>query len=196
MLELVLATFNKGKAAELTRYLGSFPVRLHTMDELRIPPVEETADTFEGNARLKAEAASRHTQHLVLADDSGLEVQALGGLPGVRSARYGGPGLDDEGRNRLLLHELTGTPWEERTARFVCVIAIARGGGMLASFRGTVSGIIALEPAGTHGFGYDPLFYYPAAGRTFGEMPAGEKERLSHRGLALQECAAWLRANA
>jgi len=193
--DLVLATHNRGKLVELADRLGALPVRLHTMDSLRLPPAEESGDTFEANAKIKAEACSLRTPHLVIADDSGLEVDTLGGEPGVRSARFGGPRLNDDDRNRLLLERLAGTAWEDRAGRFVCVVSLARNGAEIVRFRGEVAGIIALEPRGTRGFGYDPLFYYPPAARTFGELTLDEKAAVSHRGQALAAAAAWLLRN-
>ena len=190
--DLVLATHNRGKLVELQERLGALAVRLHTMDSLHVPPAAETGATFEENARIKSEACSHRTPHLVIADDSGLEVDALGGEPGIRSARFGGPGLNDDARNRLLLEKLAGTTWEDRAARFVCVVSIARGGSEIARFRGEVAGVIALEPRGTRGFGYDPLFYYPPAARTFGEFTLEEKSIVSHRGRALAAATTWL----
>ena len=123
---------------------------------------------------------------LTLADDSGLVVDALGGAPGVLSARYGGTGHSDEERCRLLLKELESVPREERTARFVCVLALARAGRLIRTFEGVVEGLIALEPCGSNGFGYDPVFYCPPLGRAFSELSSEEKDRVSHRGRALR----------
>jgi XTP/dITP diphosphohydrolase len=158
-----------------------------------IPPCEETATTFEENARLKAGYYSRSVEDLVFADDSGLEVEVLGGRPGVYSARYAGPGADDEANNAKLLAELGGK--EPRTARYVCVIALARAGRVLATFQGNASGTIIDTPRGTGGFGYDPYFLFPALGRTFAEISSEDKWELSHRGEAFRKMLAFLRAS-
>ncbi len=185
---LVVATWNPGKLAECAAVLtpAGYDVRdLSALTE-RIE-VEETGDTFEANARLKAEGYSRHTPHLVLADDSGLEVDALNGAPGVYSARYGGPGLTDGERCERLLAELLAVPEPLRTARFRCVIAIARSGETLATFEGVVSGTILRAPRGADGFGYDPVFFHPPSGRAFAELTRTEKNAVSHRGAALRK---------
>ncbi|HEX4826052.1 MAG TPA: RdgB/HAM1 family non-canonical purine NTP pyrophosphatase [Candidatus Polarisedimenticolaceae bacterium] len=190
MPTLVLASGNPGKVAELAQALKE----KFTVDGLQSlsdrTPVVETGDTFEANARLKAEEYSRRTPHLVVADDSGLEVDALGGRPGVLSARYGGPGLDDPARCRALLHELDGTADPARTARFRCVLAVARGGATLATYHGVVEGLILRAPRGTNGFGYDPVFFHPPSGRAFAELSRHEKEKVSHRGAALRQLVA------
>jgi XTP/dITP diphosphohydrolase len=148
-------------------------------------PVEETGATFLENAKLKAEAFSRRTDLPVLADDSGLEVDALEGRPGVLSARFGGPQLSDAARSKAVLKGLVDVPEERRTARFQCVLAVARGGRTLATFEGRVEGRILRELRGKNGFGYDPIFLHPETGRTFAEMAPEEKEAVSHRGRAL-----------
>jgi XTP/dITP diphosphohydrolase len=192
MRELVLATRNQGKVRELKSYLAGLPVNVHTLGELSLPPVEETGPTFEENARIKALHYSRLTDMLVLADDSGLEVDALSGQPGIHSARFGGPGATDPQRVRELLRRLEGTDWEDRNARFVCVMVMAQKGAVVQTFRGQVDGIIGFEPRGTSGFGYDPIFYYPQAAKTFAEMAPEQKQRVSHRGIALAQCARYL----
>jgi len=184
---LVVATGNAGKLAECAAFLT--PAGFEVLDLSAIPdaaPVEETGSTFEEKARLKAEDYSLHTPHLVLADDSGLEVDALGGAPGVHSARYGGPELSDPERCTLLLSELSGVPDAERTARFRCVLAVARSGRTLATFDGVVEGIILRAPRGANGFGYDPIFFHPPSGRGFAELTRAEKQAVSHRGRALR----------
>jgi len=158
------------------RLLGEWP-------DATLP--EETADTYAGNALLKARAAASLTGCVVLADDSGLEVDALGGAPGLRSARYGGPGLDDAGRVRLLLDALRAVPAAERTARFRCVIALIEPDGRERLVEGTVEGCIAEAPRGKGGFGYDPVFFYPPLGRTLAELTEEEKARVSHRAHAV-----------
>jgi len=189
MPTLVLATANPGKVAELAVALdGKTEFTVDGLQSLKDQtPIEETGDTFEENARLKAEAYSRRTPHLVIADDSGLEVDALGGRPGVLSARYGGPGLDDPGRCDALLHALAGTADGERTARFRCVLAVARDGTTLRTFDGVVEGTILRTPRGANGFGYDPIFFHPPSGRAFAELTREEKERVSHRGAAMRK---------
>lgn len=146
---------------------------------------EETEATYRGNALLKARAGAAQSGALTLADDSGLEVAALGGAPGVHSARFGGPGLDDAGRCARLLEALNGVPGARRTARFRCVIAIVEPGGREDVVEGAAEGVILDAPRGAGGFGYDPLFLYPPLGRTFAELTVEEKSRVSHRGRAL-----------
>jgi XTP/dITP diphosphohydrolase len=144
----------------------------------------ETGPTYRDNALLKARAAARLTGALALADDSGLEVDALGGAPGVHSARWGGPDLDGAGRCARLLQALRGVDEARRTARFRCVLALVEPGGREALVEGVVEGRIAEAPRGRGGFGYDPVFYYPPLGRTFAELSAPEKAEVSHRGRA------------
>jgi XTP/dITP diphosphohydrolase len=153
--------------------------------------VEETGETFEENASLKALAASAHFEGWVLADDSGLEVDALGGAPGVRSARFSGEGATDASNRALLLEKLAGIPEDQRSARFRCVIALARGGEVLAHFSGSVEGAIIASEKGEGGFGYDPLFVPVGFSETFAELSAETKNRLSHRGRALAEMKGW-----
>jgi len=149
----------------------------------RLP--EETCRTYAENALVKARIAAELTGELALGDDSGLEVDALDGAPGLYTARFGGPGLDDRGRWALLLERLRGVPSARRTARFRCVIALAGGGRDEQVVEGVAEGVIAEAPSGDAGFGYDPVFFYPPLGRTFGELSDAEKARVSHRGLAL-----------
>jgi XTP/dITP diphosphohydrolase len=169
-----------------------------------LPAVVEDGLTFEANARKKAEAYSLHVPgKMVVADDSGLEIDALRGEPGVHSARYAAPDLhnqqpheaeantDDGANNARVLRELKGVPPAQRTGRFVCVLAAARDGKTLATFRGTAEGIILDAPRGGNGFGYDPLFYFPQIQKTFAELTAAEKSKHSHRGAALREFLAW-----
>ena len=186
MTTLVVATGNQGKIAELTAALAPSGIKVLGLDALEDQtPVEETGSTFEANARLKAEGYSVRTPHLVVADDSGLEVDALEGGPGVLSARYGSPTLSDPARCKAILKALIDTPDAERTARFRCVIAIARKGMTLSTFDGVVEGTILRELRGKNGFGYDPIFFHPPSGRAFGELSREEKERVSHRGQAI-----------
>ena len=190
---LVLATRNPGKVRELAARLEGTPWRVLGPEAIEnLPAPVEDGATFEANARKKAIHYSRLVDHLVLADDSGLEIDALGGWPGVRSARVGGPGATDEDRIRLVLARMEDVPWERRSARFRCVLAIARRGEVLATFDGVVEGKIALEPEGGGGFGYDPIFFYPQMNRTFAEMTPAEKDSVSHRGQALDRAVGWL----
>ena len=187
MKTLVVATGNPGKIRECAAFLGPFGFTVLGLDALTDQsPVEETGRTFEANARLKAEGYSLRTPHPVLADDSGLEVDALGGAPGVLSARYGGPDLTDKERCTALLTALAETKDDKRTARFRCLLAVAKEGTTLATFDGVVKGTILREPRGGQGFGYDPIFFHPPSGCAFAELTLEEKERVSHRGNALR----------
>lgn len=183
---LVLATLNRRKAHELAALLGDVPFTLRPLADYpgAVSP-EETETTYRGNALLKARAAARLTGEWVLADDSGLEVDVLGGAPGVHSARYGDPGLDDAGRCAMLLAALREVPDTRRTARFRCVIAIIDPEGRETVVEGIAEGVIAHAPRGTGGFGYDPLFHYPPLGGTFGELSDEAKSRVSHRARAV-----------
>jgi len=179
------ATGNPGKLREfqLAAQQGGFQVE--TVPGLAdMPPCEETGATFEANAIPKAEYYGQRAPGLLFADDSGLEVDALGGAPGVYSARFAGPGATDEANNQLLLERMRGV--RDRSARFVCVIALVNGGRLMETFRGAVEGQILEEPRGPHGFGYDPLFYYPPFGCSFGEAAPERKLTVSHRGGALR----------
>jgi XTP/dITP diphosphohydrolase len=183
------ATTNPGKLREFRMAAPDFDVRPIVAD-----PPEETGATFEDNAILKAlhySIPARKGGVLLFADDSGLEVDALGGAPGVHSARFAGPGATDEANNALLLDRLRGV--QNRTARFVCVIALARDGELIRTFRGSVEGRIIDTPRGPNGFGYDPLFYCPPFGCTFGEAKLDDKMRVSHRGQALDAMFTFLR---
>ena len=182
---LVLATLNPGKVRELRGLLGDVRFEIRALADYpgaTLP--EETETTYRGNALLKARAAARLTGAWALADDSGLEVDALGGAPGIRSARYGGPSLDDAGRCATLLAALREVPDDRRTARFRCVIAIVDDTGRESVVEGVVEGTITRAPRGTGGFGYDPLFSYPPLARTFGELTDAETRRVSHRARA------------
>jgi XTP/dITP diphosphohydrolase len=182
---LVIATLNRGKARELVPLLGDVPFELRVLaDHPGAFAPEEIETTYRDNALLKARAAARLTGAWSLADDSGLEVDALGGAPGLRSARYGGPGLDDAGRRARLLEALRDVPDARRTARFRCVIAIVDPEGRESIVEGVAEGTITREERGAGGFGYDSLFYYPPLGRTFGELSDAEKSSVSHRARA------------
>ena len=187
MIKLLVATNNPGKVREYEALLRGLPLTLTYPAQEGIDiEVEETGSTFAENACLKAAAYARASGLLTLADDSGLEVDALGGEPGTRSARYAGQGASDEDRYRLLLSKLKGVPWERRTARFRCVIAVARPQGEVRTAEGTCEGVIAFEPRGEHGFGYDPVFYMAECGQTMAELELEVKNRISHRARAAE----------
>jgi XTP/dITP diphosphohydrolase len=193
--ELLVATNNKGKVGELSHLLSDFPLRLRLLGEFPdVVEAEETGETFEENATIKALHYSARTGLLTLSDDSGLAVDALGGAPGVYSARYAGREATYEERMSKLIGELDATGDAERRARFVCVIAVRDpAAGTLHTFRGTCEGRIARAPRGSGGFGYDPLFIPDGHERTFGELPAELKHALSHRARALRQAARHLR---
>ncbi|PKK84741.1 MAG: non-canonical purine NTP pyrophosphatase, RdgB/HAM1 family [candidate division Zixibacteria bacterium HGW-Zixibacteria-1] len=185
-MQLVLATKNKDKIREIKHLLEELPVTIMTFEDfLDFPDIEETGETLEENAILKARGIAEFTGLAALADDSGLEVDALGGAPGVYSSRYAGPGCTYDDNNRKLLKELEGIPKENRTARFRTVIAIAWDENKVETVEGTVDGFIAGQKTGRDGFGYDPVFFSPPAGKTFAEMTLVEKNKVSHRGKAL-----------
>lgn len=194
-ISLLVATHNKGKVAEFDGILGESGIEWLSLDDVGVSEdVEETGETFRDNAILKAEAYARQTGLLTLADDSGLEVDALGGRPGVLSARYGGPGLDAVGRHQLLLRNLEGVPAEKRAARFRCVIALAAPDGtILGTADGACEGEIAFAPAGDGGFGYDPVFRLAERGVTMAQLPAAEKNAISHRAWAMKAITPLLR---
>ncbi len=192
MQRLLLATNNPGKVREFRRLLANVPFALATPAEAGLNlDVEETGASYAENAALKARAFAAAGNCLALADDSGIEVDALGGAPGVYSARYGGPGLDDRARVDLLLRELAGVPLAARTARFRAVVVVSGPGFAERCFEGVFEGSIALEPRGDGGFGYDPVFLLPD-GRTSAELSPEEKDRLSHRGIAVRKAATYL----
>ena len=194
MPKLLLATSNRGKVREYRELLRGVPFELVTPDELGISlDVEEAGDTFEANAALKAMAAARLTGLLSLADDSGLEVDDLGGAPGPQSARYAGPHASDKDRIAFLLSRLKDIPARERSARFRCVIAIASPGGKVELFSGVCSGILADAPRGTQGFGYDPIFFIPELGKTMAELTLEEKNKVSHRARAAMKAREYLK---
>lgn len=193
--ELLIATRNPGKIRELESLLGALPLRLRSLTEFpSIPEVDETGATFTENAVLKAVSYARQSALWTLADDSGLEVDALNGAPGVFSARYAGPEASDAQRVTLLLDELSRTNGQQRRARFVCVIAIADTDGQLAHVaQGSCDGHLAEAPRGTGGFGYDPIFIPDGYRQTFGELSVEIKQSISHRARALQAAGAFLR---
>ncbi len=183
---LVAATTNRGKLREITRILAGLQIELVALDRLGLEPPAEDGHSFEANALIKARAAARASGLPALAEDSGLEVDALGGAPGVHSARYAGPQRDDRANLQKVLDELAGVPDRERTARFVCVAVIATPDGREWVARGTMHGHIADAPRGTGGFGYDPIFVGEGDTRTNGELPPEEKDARSHRGAAFR----------
>ena len=187
-MDFILASKNAHKLEEMSAILGQYGVRLRLQSELALDvDVEENGTSFEENAMLKAQAVMRASGLPAIADDSGLEVDALDGAPGIYSARYGGDRCkNDAQRYEFLLENLRGVPEAERTARFVCVIAAVWPGGRSISVRGTCEGLILEQPCGKGGFGYDPVFYVPAEGCTFSEMPAARKNEISHRANALR----------
>ena len=183
---MVLATRNAGKTREIREFLGDLPVEIKNLDDFGlIPPVEEDGTTFDENAYKKASFTAKILGLPALADDSGLEVEALGGAPGVHSARYAGPHATDAENNAKLLRKMEGET--NRAAVFVCVISLAVPSGAALTYEARCEGLIAEAPGGNKGFGYDPLFYYPPLNRTFAQLSAEEKNRVSHRGKAVAE---------
>ncbi|HEX9446182.1 MAG TPA: XTP/dITP diphosphatase [Candidatus Binatia bacterium] len=195
-MDLLVATTNAGKLVEIADVLKDLSIQMLSLNDFKnSPAVVEDGATYEENALKKARTLAEFSGRVALADDSGLEVDALGGAPGVHSARYGGEGATDARNNDKLLRALAGVAEEKRGARFVCVLALyapAAAGGGEWLFRAECAGRIAPAPRGENGFGYDPLFFYPPAGRTFGELDRAAKRRVSHRGRALEKFAAAL----
>jgi XTP/dITP diphosphohydrolase len=200
MKRVLIATSNAGKLRDFAGAATALGVEVSPLPGFAtLPAVVEDGLTFEANARKKAEVYSRYAAgEIVLADDSGLEVDALGGAPGVHSARYAaeaphlaGANSDDQANNARLRGELKHVAPEKRTARFVCVIAAARDGQILEVFRGQAEGIVLDAPRGLNGFGYDPLFHFPQIGKTFAELSAEEKAQFSHRGAAFRKFLEW-----
>jgi len=213
--KILLATSNAGKLRDFAGAAAPVGITIANLPNFSsLPEVVEDGITFEENARKKAESYSLAVpSELVLADDSGLEIDALGGAPGVHSARYAARNLQnrnpqnndlqnnephaaecstvDEANNARVLRELKGVPAEKRTARFICVLAVARDGQTLQTFRGAAEGVILNAPRGHNGFGYDPLFYFPQIGKTFAELSAEEKAHYSHRGAAFRAFLEW-----
>ncbi|MCX5722971.1 MAG: XTP/dITP diphosphatase [Nitrospirae bacterium] len=186
--ELVLATRNRNKVSELVALLGDVGLTIRGLDEFPgAPDVVEDGLTCEANAVKKAKAIAEFTGLPAVADDTGLEVDALGGRPGVYAARYAGEGATYEDNCRKLLQELTGLSQERRTARFVTVAAIALPSGDIRVAQGTLDGVIAAEASGTLGFGYDPLFFVPELGKTLAQLSADQKNRISHRAKAFAQ---------
>ena len=204
MRKVFIATSNPGKLRDFAGAAQAFGVEIAPLPNFAsLPSVVEDGLTFEANARKKAESYSLHApRQVVVADDSGLEVDALDGAPGVHSARYAaddpakaGLNTDDEANNEKLLCKLQNVSLEKRTGRFVCLIAAASDGKTLAVFSGKAEGIILASPRGTHGFGYDPLFYFPQIHKTFAELTAIEKAQYSHRGAAFRQFLEWASAS-
>lgn len=184
-MKLVLATRNQGKVRELAKLVAPLGMEVVSMAEYpHVPEVVEDGETFEDNAVKKAKSVASATGLLTLADDSGLEVDYLGGAPGVHSARFSGEEKDDQANNQKLLRLLEGIPREKRSARFRCVVAIATPEGKVFTASGSCEGVIGTAPKGDGGFGYDPLFYVPDFGKTFSELDLETKNKISHRGRA------------
>jgi XTP/dITP diphosphohydrolase len=193
-LDLLIATANSGKAAEIRAVLGDLPIRCHSLDEFpEIKPVAETGSTYEENAVLKARGYARQTGLWALADDSGLEVKALNGAPGVYSARYAGEGATDADRIEFLLRRLECVASANRNARFVCVAALADSASSLVNVEyGECAGQIINQPRGADGFGYDPIFIPQTFDKTFAELSLAIKNAISHRARALQSMHSFL----
>ncbi len=186
-MRLLIATHNRGKLIEYQGLLAGLPLELVTLDRIGLrDDIDENGATFAENARLKAVTYARKSNRLTLADDSGLEVDALSGEPGVRSKRYAGENKSDAERIAFLLNKLREVPREKRSARFRCAIAIASPEGRVRESQGTCDGEILFAPRGTHGFGYDPIFYFPDLGMTMAELSTAEKNKISHRARAAQ----------
>jgi XTP/dITP diphosphohydrolase len=194
MNELLVATGNRGKFREIEGLLRDAVARLYSPEDFPgIPRVEEDGATFAENAVKKAQSAAIASGKPVIADDSGLEVDALGGRPGVYSARFAGKDANDSRNNARLLEELGNLPEQQRSAAFRCVIALCFPDGGCRTFTGALHGVILKEPRGTDGFGYDPLFLVPECGRTLAELPLDVKNAISHRGQALAKLKEYLR---
>ena len=189
MTKLVLASGNAGKLRELSSLLSDFGYQLSTQADWRVPEVPETGTTFVENAIIKARNAARHTDLAALADDSGIEVNALNGAPGIYSARFAGEQASDDDNNALLIEKLAAIPAEQRSAQYRCVIVLIRHAADPSPVicEGSWEGVIQLTPQGEGGFGYDPYFYLPAQGCTSAELTPEAKNRISHRGQALQQ---------
>ena len=195
MHSVLLATNNPHKLEEFRAIFSDLPLRLVSLRDIQLDvEVEETGSTFAENAELKARTYAQMSHLLTLADDSGLEIDALGGAPGVYSARFLGKETSYEERFRVILEQMKGIPLTRRSARFRCFIALAEPSGTVRIVEGVVEGIIAGSPHGTHGFGYDPIFYLPELGKTFAELEPVEKNRISHRARAAQSARKLLEA--
>jgi len=193
--DLLLASQNPGKLQEMRHLVDGLAFRVLGPRDIGITEApEETGTTFRENAALKALHYSGRSGLLTVADDSGISVDALNGEPGLYSSRFAGPDATDAERNALMLERLQGVPPEKRGARFTSAVAVAQGGRLLFQAEEVVEGAIATQTRGSNGFGYDPLFYYPLFGATFGEVPAAEKDKVSHRGKAFARLRAFLEA--
>ena len=187
-LKILLATNNRAKVKEYAKLLQGIPYRIVSLEDVNISEqVAETGTSFEENAILKAKRYAEMSGLITIADDSGLEVDALGGEPGVRSARYAGEGASDKERIDFLLNKIVDVPWEKRLAQFRCVIAIAYPDGEVQICQGQCRGILTFKPLGDNGFGYDPVFYLPDLHKTMAELSMSEKNAISHRGQAADE---------
>ncbi len=194
MIELIVATKNKGKAKEFQEIFQPLGFEVKTLlDFPDVPDIEETGTTFSENAVLKAKGIAGHFNRIVAADDSGLIVDALGGKPGIFSARYAGPQKDDEANIQKVLSELKDVPDEKRTARFHCSLALVIPGRQPVVFEGTCEGKILREKRGNNGFGYDPVFYVPSLGKTMAELTPEQKNKISHRRQAINKLYQWLK---
>ncbi|BCA79889.1 XTP/dITP diphosphatase [Desulfuromonas sp. AOP6] len=195
-MDLVIATRNQGKLKEIRRLLLDTGVVVRGLDEFpEAPEVEEDGDSFEANARKKAETVAAAIGLWTLADDSGLTVEALGGKPGVHSARYAGPAASDADNNAKLIQELTEVPLPQRKGAFNCCMALSRPGEPTRVFHGRIEGLLLNEPRGEGGFGYDPLFLVREYGKTMAELAIEVKNRISHRGQALRQALGWIKDN-
>ncbi|SER75482.1 XTP/dITP diphosphohydrolase [Gracilibacillus ureilyticus] len=195
MKEIIIATKNRGKMKDFEGLFATLNIKVTSLLDLpeEIEDIEETGTTFEENAAIKAEAICEKFGIPVIADDSGLEVDALNGEPGVYSARYAGEQKDDQANLQKVLSRLEGVPDSKRTARFVCVLAVANPGELTIFKRGECEGKIGHKPAGDNGFGYDPIFYPIESDRTMAEMAPAEKNKISHRRKALDQLVNWVR---
>jgi XTP/dITP diphosphohydrolase len=190
MKRLLIATSNKGKFKEYTQLLAGLPFELVSLRDVEINiPIEENYDNYRENALHKAVTCARMSGLMTLADDSGIEVDALKGEPGVKSARYAGEDADDAMRVAFLLDKIKAVPWEKRTCRFVCVIAVALSPDETEVFHGECEGYVTFEPKGDNGFGYDPVFYFPSLDKTMAQLETGLKNRISHRAIAAQKAS-------
>jgi XTP/dITP diphosphohydrolase len=187
-LELIIATKNRGKVREIREALKGLRLRIHSLDDFSdVPEIEEDGKSFTENALKKARFYSKYFGKLIIADDSGLEVDSLKGLPGIYSARYAGKGASNRENNRKLLHEMEGIPLSKRGARFKCAMAIVSNEGKEVVAEGSCTGRIGIKEVGKKGFGYDPLFILPQYGKTMAQLSLSEKNRISHRGKALKK---------
>ena len=194
MKEIVIATKNKGKIKDFELLFHPYSITVKSLVDLEeMQEIEETGSTFEENAAIKAEAISKMLNKPVIADDSGVEIDALNGAPGVYSARYAGMDKDDEANNQKVLAGLKDVAFQERTARFVCVLAIAEPNKPTIFKRGECEGHIGMEPLGEYGFGYDPLFYPLGYDQTMAQLTPEEKNKISHRKKALEQLHDWIR---